>query len=101
MKLIKINFQLLPSLSRVVRFCILGDIFLWSGWGLLDPIFAIFIMQNIKGASLVSIGVLATIYWTVKGLLQIPVSLYLDKTEGEKDDFYTMLFGLLIVSTAS
>ena len=101
MKFIKINFKLLPSLNRIVRTCILGDIFLWSGWGLLDPIFAIFIVQNAKGATLVSVGILSMIYWIVKGLLQIPVSLYLDKTEGEKDDFYAMLSGLLIASIAS
>ncbi|MDE2001603.1 MAG: MFS transporter, partial [Patescibacteria group bacterium] len=41
---------------------------------------------------------LATIYWITKGILQIPISYMLDKHEGEKDDFYALVFGLMIIA---
>lgn len=93
---ININLKLFPSVNKIVRYFIISDLILWSGWGLIEPLFAVFVIKNIEGATLVSIGFLATIYWVVKGVIQIPVSLFLDKTGGEKDDFYALIFGLMI-----
>jgi len=90
---ININF---PSVNRIVKFFIFGDLLLWVGWGFVDPLFSVFVIQSVEGATLISLGFLATTYWIVKGALQIPISLYLDKTEGEKDDFYALVLGLLV-----
>src|SRR3989338_2460360 len=99
----KVSFELkfMPSLNRVVRYFIIGDFIMWSGWGLLDPLFSIFVIEKISGATLVSIGLLAAIYWVGKGILQIPISLFLDKTDGERDDFYALIFGLMIMSVGA
>lgn len=99
----RVSFELkfVPSLNRVIRYFIIGDLIMWSGWGLLDPIFSVFVIKNIAGATLVSIGFLATIYWIGKGILQIPISLFLDKTDGERDDFYALIFGLMIMSAGA
>lgn len=91
--LIKFN---LPTVNKVVKFFIFGDLLLWSGWGFVDPLFSIFVVNGIAGATILSLGYLAVIYWVAKSCLQIPVSLFLDKTNGEKDDFYALIFGLLI-----
>ena len=99
----RISFELkfFPSLNRIVRYFIIGDLIMWSGWGLLDPVFSIFVIEKISGATLVSIGILAAIYWIGKGILQIPISLFLDKTDGERDDFYALIFGLMIMSVGA
>lgn len=91
----------MPSVNRIVRFFILSDLILWSGWGVIDPLFSIFIVREIEGATLFSVGVLAAIYWISKGILQIPISLFLDKTEGEQDDFYALVLGLLVIGMAA
>ena len=39
---------------------------------------------------------MAAFYWMVKSAIHIPIALYLDKTEGERDDFYALIGGLLI-----
>ncbi len=96
--LIKFN---LPTINKVVKFFIIGDLLLWSGWGFIDPLFSIFVVNSIAGATILSLGYLAVIYWVTKSCLQIPVSLFLDKTGGEKDDFYALIFGLLISGVAS
>src|SRR3989344_2074112 len=93
--------MVIPSLNRVSRFFILGDLCLWSGWGFADPIFSVFVVQQVEGGTILSAGILATIYWVTKGIIQIPVSLFLDKTDGEKDDFYALIFGLMISSVAA
>lgn len=90
------NFRFNIQINRVVKYFIFSDLTFLSGWGLIDPIISIFIIQNIKGATLATIGVMAAVYWIVKSTIQIPIALYLDKTEGEKDDFYALIGGLLI-----
>ncbi len=95
------NWNFIPSINRVTKFLILSDLLILSGWGMIDPIFAIFLIQRIEGATLISIGFLATIYWIIKALLQIPISLVLDKTDGEIDDFYAIIFGLMVIGISA
>lgn len=79
---------------------IASDFVLNLGWGLLGPVFAIFIVQNItigspSEAAKVA-GFASLSYWAVKSVLQIPIGRYLDKNRGEKDDFWFMVIGTFI-----
>src|SRR3989344_950957 len=97
--IIKFNsYKLELGINRVVRYFILADLTFLAGWGLVDPILAIFVVNKIAGATLVTVGILAAIYWIVKSAIQIPIALYLDRNQGEKDDFYAIIIGLLIAS---
>ncbi len=98
---IKIPANIIPKVNRVIKFFIICDLFMWAGWGFIDPLFSVFVLNNIGGATIISIGILATIYWTTKSVLQIPISIFLDKFDGEKDDFYAMVFGLMVISLSS
>lgn len=89
---------MLKSVNKVIKVLVLGDMFLNSGWGLVAPVFAIYIIQNIKGGDMVVAGFAAAVYWVIKSLIQMPFAKYLDRNHGEKDDFYAVFFGLLIVS---
>jgi len=93
---VNIDFKKL-SLNRVIRYFILSDLLLWGGWGLIGPIFALFVVDRIEGAGLVVVGAAAGIYWVVKSLFQIPVALFLDRHKGERDDFYTLVLSLILV----
>jgi MFS family permease len=79
---------------------ITSDFFLNLGWGLLSPIFAIFIVQRITiGSSIQAAkvaGLAALCYWLTRSILQIPIGKYLDKNHGEKDDFWFMAIGTFI-----
>ncbi|MEK7635912.1 MAG: MFS transporter [Patescibacteria group bacterium] len=88
-------------LNKIIRYLIISDLLLWSGWGVIDPIFSIFVIENIAGATLISVGLLATIYWGVKSIAQIPISIILDKNKGEKDDFYMIIAGMLIAGVSA
>jgi MFS family permease len=87
------------SINRVIRTLIFGDILFNMGWGLIAPVFAIFIIQNIQGGDIKTVGFAAAIYWIVKSSLQIPIARSLDKNHGETDDFHSIFFGFLLAGT--
>ena len=89
-------------INKVVKMLIISDFFLNSGWGMMGPVFAIFIAKNIavgsfsQGAEIA--GFSALCFWGVKSLLQIPIGRYLDKNHGEIDDFWFMLIGTFMMA---
>ncbi|MBU1179112.1 MFS transporter [Patescibacteria group bacterium] len=84
------NFK---KISPVVRFLTMCDIMIISGFGLITPIFAVFITENIKNANLETVGIASTIFLLSKGLLQIPIGTIIDKIRGEIDDYWFLLLG--------
>lgn len=93
----KFNLNIDIKVSRFIKKFILADTLLFAGWGFVDPIFSVFLVKEIVGASLVTVGIATSIYWVLKSIIQVPVAVYLDKTEGEKDDFYALITALVIV----
>jgi MFS family permease len=64
--------------------------------GLYLPIIAIYVTQHVVGATLAVVGVSIAIYSIVKAIFQIPIARRLDMMKGERDDFYILLFGILM-----
>lgn len=93
---IRINVNI--KVGRLVKYFVLCDLALLAGWGLIEPVFSVFIIEKIVGATLVTVGSAAAIYWLLKSGLQLPLANYLDRTPGEKDDFHALILGLLIAS---
>ncbi len=76
---------------------VLSDFTLMFGWGLVAPILAIFITDNIQGGDAKVAGIAVGLYWLLKSIFQIPIGGYLDKNHGEKDDFYFLIGGTLLM----
>ncbi|MBI2049910.1 MAG: MFS transporter [Candidatus Staskawiczbacteria bacterium] len=89
-------------INRIVKVLITSDFFLNLGWGLLSPVFAIFILENIATQSVSEAakvaGFAALFYWITKSFLEIPIGHFLDKKHGEKDDFWFMVTGTFITA---
>ena len=87
-------------INKIVKVLITSDFFLNLGWGLLSPVFALFILEKItlnnpaKAAEVAGFAALA--YWISKSLIEIPIGRFLDKKIGEKDDFYFMVVGTFL-----
>lgn len=96
---IKVNINL--KIGRVIKHFILADLFLLAGWGLIQPIFSVYVIENVKDATLVTVGAAAAIYWILKSILQLPVANYLDKTDGETDDFRALILSLFLGALAA
>jgi len=86
------------GLNKVIRVLVLSDFLLQSGWGLIGPIFAIFITQQIKGGTLVAVGFIAATYWLVKSIVQPFIAHFLDVKKGERDDFKFLIYGLFLAN---
>ena len=86
------------KINKVVKVMIFSDLFLNSGWGLIGPILAIFIIKNIEGADIRVAGIAVGIYLIVKSILQIPIAHYLDLNHGEKDDYIALFIGTLLTA---
>lgn len=96
---IKVNINV--KVGRLVKYFVISDFFLLAGWGLIDPVFSVFIIQRVVGGSLMVIGIAAAIYWIVRSMAQIPIANYLDSTPGEHDDFVALVGGLMLVGISA
>ncbi|MFH1501155.1 MAG: MFS transporter [archaeon] len=85
------------KINRVIWLLILSDILIVSSFGLISPIFAIFMKDGIPGGSVVAAGTAATVYWLVKSVLQLPFSLYLDKKRHKLSFLYVGTFLIIMV----
>lgn len=84
--------------SRIIIFMTYSDILIVTGWGLISPLIAVFITEQIEGATIKTAGIASTIYFLTKSFFQIPFARIIDKWEGEKDDYISMMIGSLLVS---
>jgi MFS family permease len=86
------------KVNKIIRYLILGDLVFEASWGLISPVFAIFVVEKIVGGSPAVVGLASAIYLILFSLVRIPFSIYLDKRKGESDDFWSTFFGFLISS---
>ena len=89
-----LNFKI----SFVIKILILSDFLILSAINLVSPIFAIFITDKINGATIATAGIAVMIYLIVKSVFEVPIAILIDKTKSEKDDFYTAVFGILLMA---
>ena len=99
--MIKIRVNIDTRVGRIVQFFVLSDLILIAGWALVEPVFSIFIKENVRGATLITIGASAAIYWILRSLIQLPLARYLDRLGDEKKNFYVLIFGLIIASCSA
>jgi len=85
--------------NRVIRHLVISDFFINFAFGLLAPIFAVFILNNIEGGSLRVIGLATACYWVVRTATTVPLSRFMDRTDGERDEFYFVIAGTFIMSS--
>jgi len=88
------------NVNKVMRSYIYWDFVINSAWGLLAPVFAIFLLEKVAAGNLVEgakiAGFATLFYWIAKAIFQIPIGNYLDKNHGEIDDFWFYIIGTFI-----
>lgn len=82
------------KLNRIIKFLIYSDLVFYTGWGLISPIFAIFIINNILGGTAFVVGLAAAANLIARSLLRVPFGILADKSR--KKAYYFMLIGLFI-----
>ena len=84
--------------DKVVGVLVLSDVLITGSFGLIAPLFAIFISQDIVGASLEVIAIFTAIYLLTKSLFQLVTTELIQKIKGEKDEFYFDFIGAFAAS---
>lgn len=90
-----------PKVNRVIKYFVMADLLFFAGWGFVSPIFSVFIVEEIRDATIVSVGISAAIFWSFRSFVQPPLANALDKMEGEKDDLYALILGLLLAGVTA
>ena len=83
------------NINVVIRFLVITDFFYNSAFGSFAPVFAIFITNQIEGGSASVAGFAAAAYWLTKSIFQLPIARFLDRTDGERDEFWAVFFGYI------
>lgn len=81
-------------LTKVILVLVASDFLLQAGWGLLAPIFAIFLSQQIAHGSIAWVGFIAATYWMSKSFVQPFIAHILDLKKGENDDLKVLIVGM-------
>ena len=90
----------MKSINKVIRILIGANLLFNSASGLMNPVFAIFLIESISPGSIQLAGTAIAILWVVKSTLRIPIAYFLDKTIRENDDYYALVIGFFIHSIA-
>lgn len=89
------------KVNRIIKYLLLSDLIFWTGWGLIAPILAVYVVDQIQGGSVFVVGAATSIYWILSSLLRIPFGLYLDSRNNEKLNYTFTIIGLLSASVIS
>jgi len=90
-----------PKVSASIKFLLFFLFIINSAAALWGPLFSVFVIRNVAGATLAIIGITSALYSITKSFLQIPIARYLDAHVGEKDDFFVLFIGIVIASVCS
>jgi MFS family permease len=81
------------QVNPIIRTLIFSDFLFWGANNLITPIFSVFVVDHILGASLEAAGLAATLYLLTRSLAEIPVGMLIDKQKGESDDLIFLVTG--------
>lgn len=90
-----------PHVNRVVKYFVFADLMFFAGWGFIAPIFSIFVIEEVENATIIAVGISASIYWLARSLIQPFIANAIDKRKGEKDDFYVLILGLVFAGVSA
>ena len=82
-------------MNKTIRLLMMSDIFLLTGFGLIAPILAIFIKENLVGGTIFAAGFASTIFIVTKIIIQLPFSRYVDN---HRDKVKWLIIGTFIIA---
>lgn len=72
-------------INRTIRLLMISDIFVMTGFGLVEPVIAVFIKDNLIGGTIFAAGIASTLFLITKSVIQLPFSRYVDAHAGRSD----------------
>lgn len=88
------------KVNNLIKIMTFSDFLVVSGWGLVSPLFAVFVTKQIVGGNIELVGLSTAVYWILRASLQLPFARLIDSKKGEIDDFVVMAIGSVLTSVA-
>ncbi len=85
-------------MHKILRALILSDLFILGGLGLVQPIFAVFMLDNILGTTVMAIGIATTVQLVVKAVFQVLVGKWTDEEQGNRRELAALIVGSVMMS---
>ncbi len=82
-------------MNRTVKLLMISDILIFTGFGLIAPILAIFIKDNLVGGTIFAAGFASTLFLITKSAIMLPFSKYVDRSENK---IKWLIIGTFIIS---
>ena len=82
-------------MNNTIKLLMISDIFIITGFGLIDPILAIFIKDNLIDGTIFTAGLSTTLFLVTKSIIQLPFSRYVDSHD---DKVRFLIIGTLLIS---
>lgn len=80
-------------MNKTLRLLILSDIFVFSGFGLVSPILAIFIKDNLVGGTILAAGIASAIFLITHSIFQIAFAYFFNP----KDRLWMLRLGTFLI----
>lgn len=87
----------MKKINPIIIRLMFSDIFVGTGFGLIEPILAIFIKDNLRGGTIFTVGFASTIFLISKSLTQLPFSRHVD-THDDRDDLKWLFRGTVLIA---
>ncbi len=81
-------------MKEILKLLIFSDIFLVTGFGLINPIIAIFIKDNLVGGTIAAAGIASAVFLITRSLLQLIIAKKFDP----KDRVWLLITGAFLVA---
>jgi DHA1 family quinolone resistance protein-like MFS transporter len=82
-------------MNNTIKLLMFSDIFVMTGFGLIEPILAIFIKENLVGGTIFAAGLASTLFLITKCIVQLPFSRYVDNHD---EKVRWLIVGTLIIA---
>jgi len=83
--------------NHTIKLLMFSDIFVITGFGLVEPILAIFIKENLIGGTIFTAGLASTLFMITKSAVQLPFSRHVD-AHGARNDVKWLVFGTFMIA---
>lgn len=81
------------SVSRIVMYLTLSDIFTWGFYTVIKVLLGLYLESKFNGDAVQYIGIGVAIFFLVKALTEIPIGIMTDKIKTLKDDIMVLFLG--------
>jgi MFS family permease len=83
-------------MNRTIKLLMISDTLMSTGFGLIAPILAIFIKENLVGGTILAAGLASTIFFITKSIIQLPFSRYVDEHDNKR---LWLIIGAFMITT--